>query len=304
MQALLKLYKDKNASLPGVANRSLFYNTFISQFVAFSDTLKGNKLVVQKHSAFIKVVADTMARRIRQSFYTGYPYQALEAFQLYATLSYAKGLKQFDKTFHQIVAVDQALQQKVDSYNYLRKYTDAPYLSSLEKDVLFYLNLARVAPKLYCDFYIMSEIEYVYSGSIEYVSFDYKYFWSLVREMNTRQPISYLKTADFLCKTTKYHANDIVVNMGGKTNHYSSNGNSCHNRIKSFTKSYIATAETIASGMINSGYQPINLLLIDKYVPSLGHRDIILDGDYEFVGVALKLEPKTEYFVTVIDYCY
>lgn len=162
------------------------------------------------------------------------------------------------------------------------------YLSKTEKDVILYMNLARLDGNWF--------IEHVYNKKTSFVSmFSSSYQKSLVKDLKKVKSRPMLKPAKGLTKSARYHAKD----MGGKgkTGHNSSDGTGTFERIKKYAEGgYMA--ENCQYG--HRGALDIVLdLLVDDGISSLGHRKNILNSNFSYVGVAV--EPHKVYGVNCVQ---
>jgi uncharacterized protein YkwD len=138
---------------------------------------------------------------------------------------------------------------------------DADYLTSEEKKVFFYLNQARMNPPLFAATYL----DYLKSST------DY-YERSLCQELQQMKPLPVLEPDRRLFESANCHATD-----SGERGYIG------HDRAK--CQGYFM-GECCHYG--NSDALDIVVkLLIDRNVPSLGHRRICL-GNYTRMGVSIR----------------
>ena len=158
--------------------------------------------------------------------------------------------------------------------------TQANYMSSAEKEVIYVLNLARMSPTLFANTVLK-----------KYPARHTNYYTSLLDTMLKIKPAKILYP-DSLCFAGAYcHA----LNSGkeGYVGHYRST-DECR-------KKWYYTGECCDYGH-NKPLDIIMSLLIDEGVESLGHRKICL-GNYKKIGVSIQ--PHTTYrHNTVIDFHY
>lgn len=160
------------------------------------------------------------------------------------------------------------------------KARNISYLTENEKDVILYLNLARMYPKKF--------------ASIEVVNWDRPSGWaslpndiyknSLIKslnQINSLNPI-YPDKSQYITATCLAEEQSL----SGKIGHH-------RKRCKDNTG-----AENCSYGMY-TGKDVVIQLLVDQDVSSLGHRKNFL-GNYSKIGVAQKTHPKYKY-CTVID---
>lgn len=159
------------------------------------------------------------------------------------------------------------------------KYTSVTqpcsYMNSVEKDIVWYLNVARMYPQWYLYFFLKNprtENEK-----------------SLYATMKAMKPVSKtLQPQKDLFESAKCHA--ITSGKNGYLGHDRQSG-SCKANF---------SGECCQYGY-NEGAKIVLDLLIDEGVPSLGHRNIILDTSYTRIGVSIQ-EHSTYRFNTVLDF--
>lgn len=158
----------------------------------------------------------------------------------------------------------------------------ASYLTDLEKDVLMYINLARLYPKKFA----AKEVER-YQGPQGYDVYEtfQEYKNSLIKTLNSMEPVKALMP-DNDCYLLAY----CWAEESGRL------GIVGHNRVNC-SKGYMA--ECCSYGV----YTPIDIALqwlIDDPIPSLGHRKICLSPAYSKAGISF-MKHSTEDHVTVLD---
>ncbi len=164
------------------------------------------------------------------------------------------------------------------------------YLSSIEKEIIYLMNLARVDGKLFSQTYLKK-----YADEKGYNS-DNSNYSSLIDELNDTKNLQMLVVDKNLSLAAAFHAED--TGKTGIMGHNSSDGTSFSKRLHRFSKTG-ALAENCDYGL-NSALSIVCDLLIDEGVASLGHRKNIL-GPYNQVGVALR-QHITWSHVCVIDF--
>ncbi len=165
---------------------------------------------------------------------------------------------------------------------------NASYLSKTEKDVILYMNLARLDGNWF--------IEHVYNKKTSFVSmFSSSYRKSLVKDLKKVNDHQMLKPASGLTKSARYHAKDM--GKKGKTGHNSSDGTSTFKRIKKYAEGG-HMAENCQYGH-RAALDIVLDLLVDDGISSLGHRNNILSGSFTHVGVAV--EPHKIYGVNCVQ---
>lgn len=165
---------------------------------------------------------------------------------------------------------------------------NANYLSQAEKDVILYMNLARIDGQWF--------LEHIYNKQSNFMMrFSASYRNSLVKELKSLKDVPVLNPAKGLTKSARYHAKDM--GRTGATGHQSTDGTPTFKRIKKYAKGgYMA--ENCQYGW-SDAVEIVLDLLIDDGISSLGHRKNILNSKYIFVGVAI--EPHKVYRVNCVQ---
>jgi hypothetical protein len=159
------------------------------------------------------------------------------------------------------------------------------YLSEKEKEVIYIINLVRKYPLMFAKTVLK---KYPLIAGKEYLVNDNNYFQSLVKELSILDQMPLL-TPDNLCYSSAFcHAN-----TSGKS------GYTGHDRITNACKENEYFWGECCSYGYDDPLEIVMQLLIDKDVPSLGHRSILL-GKYQTIGVSIQ--PHSKYsFNAVID---
>lgn len=167
-------------------------------------------------------------------------------------------------------------------------------LDDTEKEVILLCNLARMNGKKFVKTIVTP---YVTNNEVK----KNKYLTSLIQDLNKQKKMNPLKPDAGLIRVAKSHA----MNMGkkGKIGHMGYS-----NRIRSVEVEFNRMAENCDYG----NQEPIDIvmsLLIDEDVPSLGHRQNILNPEFTHIGVgeAYHSEYDTNFvqeFGEKINYTY
>jgi uncharacterized protein YkwD len=148
------------------------------------------------------------------------------------------------------------------------------YLTIEEKKLYYWLNLVRMNPKLFADTYL-SDLRNSKDADES----------SLFLELQKQTPLPVLKPNRKLFESAKCHATE-----SGESGYVGHERNKCTQYFR---------GECCQYGL-SSAFAIITRLLIDKGVPSLGHRRICL-GIYTELGVSIQ--PHKSYGVnTVLDF--
>jgi hypothetical protein len=154
---------------------------------------------------------------------------------------------------------------------------DVSYMSKTEKEVVYFLNLARRNPKDFAEKYIKPWL----SSPEGYECY---------QEMLKTAPISVLKPSQTLSLAAQDHAKDMGET--GREGHTGKNGSTLQTRISRHGKWQYTIGENCAYGY-DSAEEIVVGLLLDVGVPGRGHRKNILNPAYRFVGVGIR--PHTVY---------
>jgi hypothetical protein len=159
-----------------------------------------------------------------------------------------------------------------DIYAKCNTAKDANYLTALEKDVIWILNLARTNPQLFLNTVLLDSKSEYYSAPESRNN----YKQSLIRDLKKMKPAASLIQPDqSLFSSAACHAFN-----SGKTGYVG------HERNWKDCK-WSASAECCSYGFED----PLDIvmqLLIDDGVPSLGHREICLSYAYGQIGVSIQ----------------
>ena len=159
------------------------------------------------------------------------------------------------------------------------------YLSEQEKKVIYIINLVRNYPLLFCKTVLQ---KYPVLVAKEYLINDKYYYQSLIKELSVLNKLPIL-TPDKLCYTSAFcHAKTAGIS-----------GYTGHERVTNSCKDMEYFLGECCSYGYDDPMEIVMQLLIDKDVPSLGHRRILLHS-YQTIGVSIQ--PHTTYsFNAVID---
>ncbi len=173
-------------------------------------------------------------------------------------------------------------------YNSCNTAANVAYMDEDEKNVIYILNLVRTNPKLFANTVLK---KYPSLSGKDYLVHDTYYYQSLVNNLLTLEPKGLLYPDSLCYNSAQCHAN--TSGISGYVGHVRKN-NDCKTK-----KHYYG--ECCDYG--NSDPLEIVLnLLIDKGVPSLGHREACLTN-YSKIGVSIQ--PHIKYnWNTVLDFYY
>jgi len=178
----------------------------------------------------------------------------------------------------------------------LNTAANASYLSALEKEIIYEINLFRSNPAKYAEDYI-APLSRNYQKNILYYPGDkpiktvegVKALHECVRELKKETPKSILYPSEGLTKAAEDHLRD--QSRTGRTGHIGSDNSNLKTRIDRYGKWKVRIAENIAYGN-TSARQVIIFLLIDDNVKNRGHRVNMLHPDFKLVGVSCGKHPE------------
>lgn len=183
---------------------------------------------------------------------------------------------------------------------------NADYLTGEEKDMVIYMNLVRMDGERFFNTFLQDFIDAHNEQMKQYSNYEKlkidrkdKYYLSLKNDLKNIKLLPVFWPDEALSQVAMLHAKDLGRNNFAK--HNSSDGRTPKDRIgKLYPKR--SSGENLAFGF-SSGLGNICLLLIDKGVPDLGHRKLILNTSYQLNTVGLSIQPhKTYRYCAVIDF--
>ena len=155
------------------------------------------------------------------------------------------------------------------------------YLTKEEKEVIQYINLARLDGKRFADDFGNRYME------IAGLSSSNSYVISFYDDLSKVKDLQMLEPSQALCEAAAYHAEDL--GQHGLTGHESSDGTSFGDRIKRFLPEAGYWSENCSFGNYNNiAIVAVMQVLVDDKVPSLGHRKNILKEGITHIGVAIR----------------
>ncbi len=177
----------------------------------------------------------------------------------------------------------------------LNTASNAGYLSPLEKEVIYEINLFRSNPADYAEKYIAPLASYYnqkileYSGDVRIQTREgVRALNECVRELKTKQPLPLMYPSKKLTLAANDHQKD--QEKTGKTGHTGSDRSGMKERIERYAQWQVRIAENIAYGN-SSARQIVVFLLIDDGVKNRGHRANLLQPVFVKVGVACGNHP-------------
>lgn len=155
-------------------------------------------------------------------------------------------------------------------------------MSSIEQDVLFYLNLARINPKKFKKEVLIPYLK-------EHTDYSNKYTRTLKRDLDKLKPQKPLKYTDELYNFAKHHAKS--TGKVGRVGHRSVLFKSYKSRSKKLLSTYSYVGENIHYGSNNAKRIVIDLL-IDDGIKDVGHRKNMLSDNFVFASVSIQPHKK------------
>ena len=183
---------------------------------------------------------------------------------------------------------------------------EAKYLNGEEKDMVIYMNLVRMDGEKFFNTYFQDFVERHNRKMLQYSNYNEmkisrtdKYYKSLEKDLKDIKGLPAFWPDEAMSWVARQHAKDM--NARNYATHNSKDGRTVSDRIgKMYPRK--ACGENLAFGYA-SGLDNICMLLLDKGVPNLGHRKIILDTDYKFNFVGISIQPHKGYkYCSVTDF--
>jgi uncharacterized protein YkwD len=192
-----------------------------------------------------------------------------------------------------------------ETANNLNTAANVSYLSPIEKEIVFEINLFRSNPSGYAEKYI-APLAKSYKGKLLNYPDDkplltkegVKALNECVHELKKANPLSVVYPNSGLAKAAADHVKD--QSKTGKTGHIGSDSSNSKERIERYGNWKVRIAENIAYGG-KSARQVIIYLLIDDGQYDRGHRKNFLQPDFKMVGVSYGKHPAYNHMV-VMDF--
>lgn len=185
----------------------------------------------------------------------------------------------------------------------------ASYLDALEKEIVLHLNMARTDPTRYATEFIAPRRQYFRGDTYREPGGPSSFAGVRTREgvaavdecvsvMRATDPRERLLPAEGMSKGAADHAADQA--QTGGLGHTGSDGSEPAERVKRYGEWKVTIGENIAYGP-DIAREIVVGLLIDDGVPGRGHRENILNPNFQVVGVAVDTHPQYGH-VTVMDF--
>lgn len=178
------------------------------------------------------------------------------------------------------------------------------YLSTEEKNIIFFMNLVRIDGNRFFNTYFQ---EFVQSHNLKMQAFrNYnelkvdrqdKYYRGLEIDLKLIKGLSLFYPDELLTYGADQHG--IEMNRYNLAGHNSKDGRNAQDRIGKYYPNR-SLAENLAFGFAK-GLDNVCLLLLDKGVADLGHRKNILNNTLglNIVGVSIQPHPTYRYSATI-----
>lgn len=175
---------------------------------------------------------------------------------------------------------------------------NASYLTPIEKEVIYEINLFRTNPAKYARDYIVPLAKYYERKILHYPNDNsimtnegIKALNECVNVLKKASPLPIMQPSKSLSLAANDHQKDQAKT--GKTGHTGGDNSDMKERVERYGEWQVRIAENIAYGN-TSARQIIIFLLIDDGVKSRGHRANLLHPDFNTVGVACGKHPVYE----------
>lgn len=186
--------------------------------------------------------------------------------------------------------------KEVTKNSRLNTAANVNYLSELEKEVIYEINLFRSNPSEYAEKYIAPLARYYerkvlhYPGDKSIITQEgISALNECVRVLKKASTAPVLYPDKLLTNAANDHQKD--QSKTGKTGHTGNDRSNVKDRIERYGKWQVRIAENIAYGN-TSAQQIVIFLLIDDGVKSRGHRTNLLHPDFNSIGVACGTHPR------------
>ena len=167
----------------------------------------------------------------------------------------------------------------------------ADYLSDVERQVIVEINMLRTDPAQYAASFVEPLRKYYHGMLLERpreiairTKEGVRALDECVKELASTKAVGILSPKKGLALAARDHARDQAKT--GSTGHTGSDRSTASDRMNRYGKWNLSAGENIDYG--NGQARRIVLsFLIDDGVPSRGHRKNLMDGNFNFVGVAI-----------------
>lgn len=197
-----------------------------------------------------------------------------------------------------ICTVSFTLAKAANNDKELNTAINAKYLSNIEKEVVYEINLFRSNPAKYAEDYIAPLAKYYERKVLHYPNDKsimtiegISALHECVRVLKKVGPMPLMQPSKGLSLAAKDHQKD--QGKTGKTGHTGGDRSDMKERIERYGEWQARIAENIAYGN-SSARQVLIFLLVDDGVKSRGHRTNLLHPAFKTVGIAFGKHPVYE----------
>ncbi|WP_285010933.1 CAP domain-containing protein [Pedobacter faecalis] len=182
----------------------------------------------------------------------------------------------------------------------------AKYLTPEERDFIMYTNLIRMDGPRFLNTFFEEFMEshnrqmrqYSNYNDLKITKSD-RYYKSLQKDLEGIKDLPVLWPDEALSWVARQHAKDM--NKYNYAEHKSRDGRSAKDRISQMYPKK-SMGENLSFGFA-TGLGNACMLVLDKNVPDLGHRKLILDTGYKFNFVGVSIQPHKGYrYCAVMDF--
>lgn len=183
---------------------------------------------------------------------------------------------------------------------------NADYLTAEEKDLVMYMNLARINGEKFFNTYFQEFAEEHNTQMAKYSNYNQlkinkngRYYKSLKEDLKKIRNLPAFHPDEALSWVARQHAKDM--NTHNYAAHKSKDGRTVKDRISSMYPNR-SLGENLAFGYA-SGLGNVCMLLLDQGVADLGHRKLILNTALKLNYVGISIQPHRGYrYCSVSDF--
>lgn len=176
---------------------------------------------------------------------------------------------------------------------FLSGYPALQRLDSMEREAFYWINLLRKDPPVFSRNYLTPFVA-------QFSSLDGSYVRSLQKTLSETGPLPLLVPASVVQAEAERHAADMARKIG-HVSHTSSDGRSFSQRMAQAGIGGCG-GENVFEGE-DDALVALLLLLIDSGVPSLGHRNALLNPTFNVLGVGAEPSNEGRVFLVQLFSC-
>lgn len=166
------------------------------------------------------------------------------------------------------------------------------YLNSKEKDMIFYTNLVRMNPVKFQSTYLKNYLEQIITITGPFSQDDLSYISSLNEELKNKKSLPLLFPDSLLSVIARKHA--LSMGKHGLIGHQGPDNLGVRQRIHTLGFLTCSIGENCQYGHDRGDYIICDLL-VDYGIENLGHRRLLFNDKFEFVGVSIAPHSKYRY---------